>query len=264
MRQFFIKTTFIVCVLIGACGVNATDKSVSSRETLTIAVASNFLVTMQTLVDEYGVNGKSQISLSSGSSGKHVAQIKQGAPFDLFFSADSLRAQLLEDDGNEIIGSRFTYAVGRLALLSNVKVELEKPKLALSSPMLIHLAIANPRLAPYGLASQQVLESLDLWNDLQSKLVRGENINQAYQFIASGNAQLGFVSYAQIISSGVGLANEEQGSFWLIPQSHHRAIEQQAVMLKESSAARDFIKFIQSPVAKRIIEKSGYEVPDVN
>jgi len=129
---------------------------------------------------------------------------------------------------------------------------------------LTHLAIANPRLAPYGLAAQKVLESLELWNELQAKLVRGENINQAYQFVASGNAQLGLVSYAQIILSGSHNSNNEQSDFWLIPKAHHRPIEQQAVVLKESPAARDFVQFIQSPVAKRIIQESGYEVPNVN
>ena len=228
---------------------------------LTIAVASNFLTTMQKLVDEYSETGKAQIKLSSGSSGKHVAQIKQGAPFDLFFSADSLRTQQLESDGNAIAGSRFTYAVGRLALWTNSDIELDQQHLALKSPMLVHLAIANPRLAPYGVAAQQALESFGLWHDLQSKLVRGENINQAYQFVASGNAQLGFVSYAQVIAMENNNDNREGDSVWLIPQSHHQAIEQQAVVLKESSAVMGFIEFIQSPTAKRIIQESGYEVP---
>jgi len=229
---------------------------------LTIAVASNFLATMQKLIAEYSGAGKPKIKVSSGSSGKHVAQIKQGAPFDLFFSADIARAKQLVDDGDAIAGSRFTYAVGRLALWGSGDIELGHQEVALNSPNLTHLAIANPRLAPYGVAAQQALESLGLWSELQSKLVRGENINQAYQFVASGNAQLGFVSYAQVIATNINNQDANaQAGFWLIPKTHHDAIEQQAVALKESLAVKDFIEFIQSAAAKRIIQESGYEVP---
>ena len=257
MRSLCLKLLLFLCCLVDASLVNAGEKR-SGVDVLTIAVASNFFPTMQRLVDAYSTSSEQNIRLSSGSSGKHVAQIYQGAPFDLFFSADVARAKKLDDSGHALTGSRFTYAIGRLALLSNDEIQVNNPYSVFDSPNLQHVAIANPRLAPYGVAAQQTLMSLGRWKGMKSKLVKGENVTQAYQFVSSGNAQLGLVSYAQVVAIG---DSKQRLNVMLIPQEHHKQIEQQAVVLNDSIEANEFIHFVRSPVAQKIIQAHGYQVP---
>jgi molybdate transport system substrate-binding protein len=226
-----------------------------------VAVASNFYPAMKEIALQYELKQSQssenhKIILISGSSGKHYAQIMNGAPFDIFFSADKVRPILLEKKGISESGSRFTYALGRLVLWSSLDGFVEKDE-QLYNNELRFLAIANPKIAPYGVAAREALISINLWEDLQSKLVRGENIAQTFQFVNSGNAKLGFISYSQLMNPNYPVV----GSFWEVPQSMYKPIEQQAVVLKKSLLAKDFLSFIGSDESLNIISKYGYDLP---
>ena len=225
----------------------------SLAETLRIAVASNFKTTMSKLTTQFEQQTGHKILLSFGSTGKHYAQILHGAPYDIFFAADAERPALLEKQQRAHAGSRFTYALGKLVLWSPDQ-NLFTDEKVLSSNKFHKLAIANPRLAPYGVAAKQVLQSRKQWQHLQGKLVRGENIAQTYQFVQTGNAQLGFIAYSQVI-------DKVKGSFWLVPTSLYSPIEQQAVLLTDNTAAKSFIHFIKSKQTLRLIQESGYDIP---
>jgi len=227
-----------------------------------IAVASNFYPTMKELVKHFesitlNSDTTNNIVLISGSSGKHYAQILNGAPFDLFFSADKLRPNMLEKEDVFNNQSRFTYALGKLALWSSFNEYVDSDGQVLYTDDFRFLAIANPKIAPYGVASKETLTSMNLWQDMEEKLVRGENIAQTFQFAKSGNAKLGFVSYSQILS----LNSSSEGSYWLVPQSMYQPIEQQAILLKDSSLGKDFLSFIKSNEALDIIKRNGYDLP---
>lgn len=221
-----------------------------------IAVASNFAATCQLLGDAFAAATGHAAMQSAGSSGKLYAQIRQGAPFDVFLSADAERPQRLEAEGDAVAATRMTYAFGRLALWS------AEPKLPLGPEFLAegryrHLAIANPEIAPYGVAAREVLRGLGLWERLQPRLLFGENIAQAYQFVATGSAELGIVARSQLRAGS--------GSRWVIPGDRHAPLEQQAVLLSraaDNAAARAFLQFLASPQARAIVVEAGYDVAD--
>lgn len=219
---------------------------------LRVAVASNFLNTFAVLSKEFEAQYQHTLRVSAGSTGKHYAQIIHGAPFDVFLAADAQRPQRLAKQAKALSETRMTYAVGRLVLYGN-EVDLTlNPQSVLSERVDQRLSIANPRLAPYGLAAQQVLQSLGLFEQLQPRLVRGENINQAFQFVDSGNASLGLVAWSQVTQLS-------KSSFWLIPQSLHAPIEQQAIVLRDSVAARQLMLFLRGEKAQSIIQQHGYD-----
>jgi molybdate transport system substrate-binding protein len=222
-----------------------------------IAVASNFSATMRLLAERFEAQSDHRVVLLPGSTGKHFAQIMHGAPFDTFFAADVKRPERLEAEGRIIPGSRFSYAIGKLVLWSPDPELVDGDGAVLESGTFRRLAIANPRLAPYGRAAQQFLESRGIWESLQPRLVRGENISQAFQFVASGNAELGLVALSQLMQSGRPMA----GSSWQVPEKLHSPIEQQAVLLSDSAAAFDFMRFVKSEPARAIIRDAGYGIP---
>ena len=232
-------------------------------EELKVAVASNFYPTMKLIAKRYelktaGSSGQQhRVILIPGSSGKHYSQIMNGAPFDVFFSADIERARLLEQEGRVLAGTRFTYALGRLILWSSIDNYVDSEGDVLNKKDFRHLAIANPKLAPYGKSAEEALRSLKLWTNLKERLVWGENIAQTFQFISSGNAKLGFVAYSQIINPGISI----DGSFWEVPQSVYEPIEQQAVLLQDSDIGREFLSFVKSDESLSIIYESGYGLP---
>jgi molybdate transport system substrate-binding protein len=223
-------------------------------EEIRVAVASNFSEAMHDIARRFEARSGDEVTLIIGSTGKHYAQIKNGAPFDLFFAADSARPKLLEHEGIAIHDSRFTYALGKLLLWSPNKDLVDTNGKILSSGKFRYLAIANERLAPYGIAAVQVMQGLGLWNELRGQLVRGESIGQAFQFVKSGNAELGFVACSQVIRPDQAM----QGSYWDIPQTLYAPIEQQAVLLKNSPAARAFLDFTKSSESLEIIRRYGY------
>ncbi len=222
-----------------------------------IAVASNFAPTIKELAAVYQANSGHQLHLAFGSSGRHYAQIHHGAPFDAFFAADVRRAQLLEEEGKTISDSRFTYAIGRLALWS-AREGMFKDDSVLDSGSFRHLAIANPKLAPYGLAAQTFLQKTGRKQGLKSRLIFGENISQTYQFVASGNAELGFVAWSQLKKPGQTIP----GCWWLPPEDSYPPIKQQAVLLNTNSVARGFLEFVKRPQGRAIIRSFGYLLPD--
>jgi len=236
---------------------------VSLAEELRVAVASNFYSTIKVIAEQFELktadssDQQHKVILIPGSSGKHYAQIINGAPFDIFFSADTERARLLEQSERTESGTRFTYALGKLILWSPMDNYVDLKGEVLKSKDFRYLAIANPKLAPYGKAAEEVLKSLNIWTDLGGRIVRGENIAQTFQFVSSGNAKLGFVAHSQIKSSDLSIS----GSFWEVPQSIYRPIEQQAVLLRDSSLAREFLSFVKSDESLSIIYESGYGLP---
>ncbi len=229
-------------------------------EEVRVAVASNFLVPLKKLSQEFKTLTGNEAVLISGSTGKLYAQIKQGAPFDVLLAADSLRSQLLEKEGIGIAGSRFTYAVGRLALWSAGSHRFAiKDLQVLKQKNFRYLAIANPKTAPYGKAAKQVLIKQGIWDQLQPRLVRGENISQTLQFVVSENAELGFVALSQLKDNGVKL----MGTYWTVPADWHDPIRQQAILLKRAQtneAAREFLNFLKSDRSQKLIESYGYSL----
>lgn len=222
-----------------------------------VAVASNFTGAMRLLAEKFEAQTGHTVILLPGSTGKHFAQIVNGAPFDAFFAADEKRPERLEAEGRIIPGSRFSYAIGKLVLWSPDPELVDGKGAVLESGSFRRLAIANPRLAPYGQAAQQFLESRGIWESLQPKLVRGENISQTLQFVTSGNAELGFIALSQLMQADRGT----EGSWWQVPDNLHPPIEQQAVLLSDSAAAQDFMRFAKSEQAHAIIRDSGYGIP---
>jgi molybdate transport system substrate-binding protein len=210
------KLLLISCLaLMAAAGF--LPASASAAE-IRIAVASNFRPAMEVIARQFAARTGHEVTLIFGSTGRQYAQIRHGAPFDAFFAADSQRPKQLEKDGAAVQGTRFTYAVGKLVLWSPVAGYVNASGDVLKAGDFKHLAIASPELAPYGLAAQQVLQASGLWESLSSRLVRGENIAQAFQFVDSGSAELGFVAYSQISQPGKPL----KGSYWDIPHSLYR------------------------------------------
>lgn len=227
----------------------------SLAEDIHVAVASNFRPVMQKLVSIYELQSSNNVSISAGSTGKHYAQIINGAPFDLFFAADTERPRLIEENKLGIEGSRFTYALGKLVLWNPSSSIVNQSTLELDN--FKYLSIANPRLAPYGRAAEQTIQKLSLSEMLQPKLVKGENVSQAFQFVESGSADLGFVAYSHLLSHGL----VDKDNFWLVPNNFYDKIEQQVIVIRESEAAIDFLTFITSPTAQQIITDAGYDLP---
>lgn len=225
---------------------------------LRVAVASNFLLPLKELSREFEKNTAHKVVVISASTGKLYAQIKQGAPFDILLAADSLRPELLEKEGIGVPGSRFTYAVGRLALWSaDTELYLKNDLQVLNQKNFRYLAIANPKTAPYGKAAEQVLRKKGFWDQLQTKLVRGENISQTLQFLVTGNADIGFIALSQLKKNQL----KFKGYSWTVPSEWHDPILQQALLLKRAKtnkAAKEFLKFLKSNRVQKILESYGY------
>lgn len=222
-----------------------------------VAVASNFAAPLRAIAERFEATADHRVTLIPGSTGKHYAQIRNGAPFDAFFAADAERPQHLEEEGLVVPGSRFTYAVGALILWSPRPNTVDPEGRILEHGDFRYLAIANPGLAPYGRAAREVLQARGLWETLQGRLVRGENIGQAHQFVRSGNAELGFMARSQVIHPGRPVA----GSSWHVPHNLHSPVEQQAVLLNDNPAATAFLLFVRGDDALTIIHGYGYETP---
>lgn len=225
-----------------------------------VAQAANFLKPMEEIGAAFEKATGHKVRISSGSTGKLYAQIKNGAPFDLFFAADERRPKLLEEEGLTVPGGRFTYAVGRLTLWSRDADRVTGDGAAvLRHGSFDHLAIANPKTAPFGSAAVRAMEKLGLYDGLQSKIVQGENVGQAFQFVASGNAELGFVSLSQVLDPRIG----NTGSRWDVPEELYDALKMDAVQLTRSEgneSARVLLDFMKGVEARAIIERYGYSV----
>lgn len=219
-----------------------------------VAVAANFSRPAEMLAEQFELLQPHEIELVFGSSARFYAQVQNGAPFDAFLSADLEKPQLLTEEGLAAADSLRAYAIGRLVLwTAEPSLEIDSESLAANGGGKI--ALANPRLAPYGLAARETIDNLGLGDQLADSLIMGENISQAYQFVATGNAPLGFIALSQVGRNGV----IEQGSGWLVPAELHSPIRQYAVLLNEENAAAGaFLEFLRGPEARRIIYSFGY------
>lgn len=220
------------------------------------AVAANFTAPMRVIAADFEKATGHKLILSFGSTGKLYAQIKNGAPFDVFFAADGARPKKLEAELAIVPGSRFTYAIGQLALWS-ASPGYVKGKKTLHRKDFKHIALASPKLAPYGAAAVETMQALGVYGKLKSKFVQGENIAQAHQFVSSGNATLGFVALSQVYKNG----RFSTGSGWVIPGRFYKPIRQQAVVLKQANdptAAKALMLYMQSDPAYKVITSYGY------
>lgn len=235
---------------------------IAKAATVKLAVATNFTDAMKQIATAFEQDTGHQSKVSYASSGKLFAQIQHGAPYDVFLSADTDKPVQLAQKQLAIGSSRFTYAQGQLVLwapglslvTSNIQSTLSEAKFA-------HFAIANAKLAPYGVAAMETLKTMGVYQTLKPKLVQGENIGQTYQYIHSRNAQMGFVAYAQLIKTG----HHKGDDYWIVDNQWHAPIEQTAILLtqaKNSDAAKAFMRYLQSPKAKAIIKAFGYNTPD--
>jgi molybdate transport system substrate-binding protein len=218
-----------------------------------VAVAANFTGVAKEISRRFEQETGHTATLSFGSTGQLYTQIIQAAPFEVFLAADQTRPIKLEELGYAVAGSRFTYAVGKLVLWSK-DPSLVNGAEVLSTAGFDKIAIANPGSAPYGAAAVQAMKTLGVYQALASKIVQGNNIAQAYQFVTTGNAELGFVALSQ-------LTGNEQGSRWLVPAEHYDPIRQDAVLLAggaDDDASQAFLAFLKSPTAKAVIAKYGY------
>lgn len=224
-----------------------------------VAVAANFTAPMQRIATAFARDTGHKAVLAFGATGKFYAQIANGAPFEVLLAADDETPARLEKDGLTVPGSRFTYATGRLVLWSAKAGLVDAQGKVLQGTGFAHLAIANPKTAPYGAAAVEVLHKLNLAERLQPKIVQGENIAQAYQFASTGNAELGFVALSQVARDGKFIS----GSGWIVPASMHGPIRQDAVILARGGAnpaAKALAGYLKSDKAKTIIRSFGYEL----
>jgi molybdate transport system substrate-binding protein len=228
-------------------------------DTITVAVASNFSVAASGLVVRFEQLTGHHVRVATASTGLLYAQASNGAPFSAFLAADADRPRLLQESGVGIAGSRFTYAIGRLVLWSaDPALSGADCRDQLDNLERMRLAIANPLTAPYGEAAKQFLMRADIWDDTEDNLVYGENIAQTFQFVATRNANMGLIAASQLIGDRVPATACE----WTVPDSMHEPIEQQAILLDETDAARAFLEFLASSEGRAIIRAHGYEVPD--
>lgn len=224
-----------------------------------VAVAANFTAPMQKIAAAFEKETGHKAIVSTGATGAFYAQIKNGAPFEVFLSADDETPAKLENEGLGAKGSRFTYAIGKLVLWSAKPGFVDDKGDVLKKGSFEHIAIANPKTAPYGAAAVELLKKLGLYDGLAPKIVQGENISQAQQFVATGNAELGFVALSQVWKDGA----LQSGSAWMIPKDQYTAIRQDAVVLSNGAgkpAAEALIKYLKGDAAKAVIRSFGYDL----
>ena len=235
--------------------------SASYAETTLVAIAANFTKPMTEIAGEFEKATGHNAKLSFGSSGKFVSQIENGAPFEVFLSADDKSPAKLQQSGFGVENANFTYAIGKLVLWSATANYVDSQGEILKKGGFKHIALADPKLAPYGAAAVEFLKTKNLFDKLQPLFVLGENISQTHQFVSTGNAELGFVALSQVSENG----KITSGSAWVVPANFYEPLKQNAVLLKtgeENPAAKALLDYLKSPSAKTIIQKYGYDLPN--
>lgn len=228
-------------------------------EEVQVAVAANFTAPAKVIAADFEKATGHKVVLSFGSTGKFYTQIKNGAPFDVFLAADDTTPAKLEKEEGIVAGSRFTYATGKLVLWSAKADYVDTKGEILKKGTFSHLAIASPKLAPYGAAAVETMNKLGVYDTLQPKFVTGENIGQTFSFVSSGNAELGFVALSQVFENG----RLKSGSGWIVPADLHEPIRQDAVILahgKDNRAAAEWITYLKSEPVRNIIRSFGYDL----
>jgi molybdate transport system substrate-binding protein len=221
-----------------------------------VAVAANFTEPAKEIAAAFTAATGHKANLSFGSSGQFYAQMARGAPYEVFLSADTERPKKAEQDGLGVPRTRFTYAVGRIVLYSKTPGRVDGQGAVLRSRRFNKVAIADPAAAPYGVAAVQTMQKLGVYAAVKPKIVMGTSLAQAYQFVAAGAAEVGFVALSQVI-------DEPGGSRWIVPKEDHAPIDQQAILLftgQKNPAATAFLSFLKTPKAREIIRRYGYEV----
>ena len=232
--------------------------TLARADVVQVAVAANFTAPARALAEVFARTTGHEAKLSFGATGAFYTQIKNGAPFDVLLAADNERPARLEKEGDTVPGSRFTYATGQLVLWSAKPGLVDDEGAVLKHGQFGKIAIANPKLAPYGAAAVEAMEKLGLAATLQPKLVTGESIGQTFNFIATGNAELGFVALAQVLEGG----KLKSGSMWVVPAQYHAPIIQDAVILNRAAsnpAAKAWMELLKTPQSKALIRSYGYE-----
>jgi molybdate transport system substrate-binding protein len=241
----------VLCALLLATGA-------AGAAQVQVAVAANMAAPMQKIAADFARASGHEAVVVLGSTGKFYAQIKSGAPFEVLLAADGEKPARLEQEGLAVAGTRFTYAIGRLALWSADAAAVDPQGQVLRQPPRGKLAIADPRLAPYGAAAMETLTRLGLLSAWQPQLVQGESIGQAYQFVATGNAALGFVALSQVMADG----KMAKGSAWIVPLQLHAPLRQDAVVLKPGQAnpaAAALVNYLKGEAARATLRGYGYE-----
>jgi len=232
--------------------------TLARADVVQVAVAANFTAPARALAEVFARTTGHEAKLSFGATGAFYTQIKNGAPFDVLLAADDERPARLEKEGDTVAGSRFTYATGQLVLWSAKPGFVDDQGAVLKGGHFGKIAIANPKNAPYGAAAVEAMEKLGLAATLQPKLVTGESIGQTFNFIATGNAELGFVALAQVLEGG----KLKSGSMWVVPAQYHAPIIQDAVILNRAAsnpAAKAWMELLKTPQSKALIRSYGYE-----
>ena len=236
-------------------------RAAASADEVHVAVAANFAVPMKQIAEYFEKESGHKVLLSLGATGKFYAQITNGAPFDVFLSADDETPARLEKEGFAIAGSRFTYATGRLVLWSAKPDLVDARAAVLLRGDFKHLAIAAPKLSPYGAAAIETLEKIGLLRMLQPKIVQGESIGQTFSMISTGNAELGFVALSQVYADNAS-GGVKSGSGWVVPANLHKPLQQDVVLLTRAKAkpvAAQLMTFLKSEQARAVIRSFGYE-----
>ena len=232
--------------------------TLARADVVQVAVAANFTAPARALAEVFARTTGHEAKLSFGATGAFYTQIKNGAPFDVLLAADNERPARLEKEGDTVPGSRFTYATGQLVLWSAKPGLVDDEGAVLKHGQFGKIAIANPKNAPYGAAAVEAMNKLGLAATLQPKLVTGESIGQTFNFIATGNAELGFVALAQVLEGG----KLKSGSMWVVPAQYHAPIIQDAVILNRAAsnpAAKAWMELLKTPQSKALIRSYGYE-----
>lgn len=247
-----MKTPIALAALLFAASLAHADE-------VQVAVAANFTAPAQKIAAQFEKDTGHVAKLSFGATGKFYAQITNGAPFEVLLSADDETPARLEKEGQAAPGTRFTYAIGTLVLWSAQPGVVDAQGEVLKSGGFRHLSIANPKTAPYGAAAIETMKALGVLDAVTPKLVQGENIAQAYQFVATGNAPIGFVALSQVFEDGA----LKSGSAWIVPAKLHQPIRQDAVVLAKGAAnpaAKAWLAYLKSEKALAVIRAYGYQV----
>ncbi len=246
--------SFVIALLLGSM-----TAAVANADTVQLAVAANFAGPVRQIVADFEQATGHKAVVATGATGKFYAQIVNGAPFEVLLSADDETPAKLEKEGHAPAGTRFTYAIGRLVLWSPKPGVVDGEGAVLKNGDFRHLALANPKLAPYGQAAVEAMKAQGSYERLAPRFVLGENIAQTHQFVASGNAELGFVALSQVQKDG-----RIEGSAWIVPATMHAPIRQDAVVLakgKDNPAAGAFLAYLKGDKAKAAIRAFGYDLP---
>ena len=258
MSSHHVNTRLSILAACACIGLSSSWMFSAHAAEATIAVAANFTGPMQQLAPAFEKASGHKLTIAYGTVGKFHAQIKNGAPFDVLVSSDQTTPANLEKDGLALADTRFTYAIGKLMLWSSQPGLVDNKGDVLKRGNFRHLAVANPKMAVYGAAAVQVMEKMGVKQALEPKWVLGENITQTYQFVATGNADLGFIALSQIYKDG----KYADGSYWAVPPELYAPIRQDAVLLtrgKGNAAAEALLGYLKSSTAKQVIQAHGYE-----